>query len=176
MEKKEEVVLDIGAGYGENLIRRARENPQGKFVVVEPDSRNLPQESLPINLSWIAGRVGEKSPLPFRENFADEVDLDFVLVAVHGEQEESEFLQEAKKILKESLRVLKPTGKVFIREPSFMMKIIKPILNQLGYHVSEKQVLIDEALGHSEAAKEFTQEYLAGDRLQQVMVLEIPKE
>lgn len=175
MENEKEIILDIGAGYAGNLIRRARQNPGQKFLVVGPEPRNFPKEALPANLSWITGKAGERNALPFRENAIDEVNLDFVLVSVHGEQEEDKFPQVAEGILKEAFRVLRPDGKVFLREPAFMMKIIKPILAKIGHRVSERPVLFEEALNHSEAAKEFTQEYLAGDRLQEVMVMEIPK-
>ncbi len=113
MENEKEIILDVGAGYGENLIRRAGKNPDQRFLVVEPDPRNLPKGALPANLSWIIGKAGEGNPLPFKENAIDEVNLDFVLVSVYGEQEEENFLQVAEGILKEAFRVLKPEGKVF---------------------------------------------------------------
>ncbi len=56
-----------------------------------------------------------------------------------------------------------------------MMEIIKPILAKIGHRASERPVFVEEALKYSEAAKEFTQEYLTGDQLQEVMVMEIPK-
>ena len=148
-----EVFLDIGAGFGERFIRRARENPDQKFLVVESSGPSL--EPLPENLEWLVEAIEEENQLSIEDNFVDEVNLDFILSTLYADDKET-LIPEA---LTESMRVLKEGGSFFIREPKYMLELLEPVLRKQNLDFSvepiPKQEIEQQSLGVQEAYLEF---------------------
>ena len=169
-EVNKRIYADIGAGWGERFVRRAQESPEQKFVVVEPERRNIPPR-IPPNLTWIVGGVEKGYFLPLESGSVDEVNLDFVLFFVHGEVSEEVFPLRVSEFLDEMLRITKKGGKIFIREPRENVERIRPLLQQKKIIFSEKLMPEEEARSHSEAAREM----LSGEKELQPFVIEIEK-
>ncbi|MDD3532155.1 MAG: class I SAM-dependent methyltransferase [Candidatus Shapirobacteria bacterium] len=126
-------LLDVGAGFGELFIDRAKAEPNKNFIVFEP--LGFPDQELPENLTWIKGRLTDQESLPFQDGSIDGVILNFSLSTIYADysgsdQEFGEYLQ---KILTGVLRVLKDGGEMVIREErGFCLNILEPGLNGLG--------------------------------------------
>jgi len=149
MEK--DTFIDIGAGYGEYFIQRARSNPNKKYVAIEFYD---PPKNLPSNLQWIKQEVNNDTPIPFSDGSVDEVNMDFLLIHVHGEDRIS-----LETILGEAKRVVKKNGLIVIREPKYMMNILKPVFEELELKYKNKPIPLDIAKGHSLSVRESTIQY-----------------
>ncbi len=160
-EESKETFLDIGAGFGERFIQRAKENPDKQFVVVEPetDLDVFPiKEALPENLKWIKGKIDERHHLPLRDSSIDEANLDCVLFYLAGDEKQALF----PKVISEALRVLKKGGVLYIREPKHMLDSIRPVLQELTSEFMVSPIPIDEAKERSVSLKEIALEYESG--------------
>ena len=157
-EGPKETFLDIGAGFGERFIQRAKENSDKQFVVVEPetDLDVFPiKEALPENLKWIKGKINERHHLPLRNSSIDEVNLDCVLFYLAGDERQALF----PKVISEALRVLKKGGVLYIREPKNMLASIRPVLQKLTSEFLVAEIPIEEAKKHSVSLEEIAQEF-----------------
>lgn len=174
---QEKIFVDVGAGWGDNFIRRARDNPRQKFVVVDPDEANIQnKKGWPPNLTWIIGKVDEKSFLPLAENTVDEINMDYVLTFLYEEEgPDDEFLNTTAEILKRAILPLKKGKKLIIRESSYMANFIKPELEKLGLSFSINAIKPEEALNHSESTKDAAQEFASGEQEAQPFEIRITK-
>lgn len=145
--------LDIGAGFGESFVKRAKANPHQRFIIIEPYKNNIPKDR-PDNLTWITAEITEEYQLPFKNSSFDEINLDFLFIFLHGENKESLFPT----VLTEAKRVVKKSGVILIREPQYMLRIIKPVLNKLNFRFSSKLIPRKVAEEHSQSTKEATEE------------------
>lgn len=160
-EGPKETALDIGAGFGERFIQRAKENPDKHFVVVEPetDLAVFPiKEALPENLKWIKGKINERHHLPLRDSSIDEANLDCVLFYLAGDEKQILF----PKVIGEALRVLKKGGVLYIREPKNMLDSIKSVLQSLVSGFTVSAIPIEEAKKHSMSLEEIALEFESG--------------
>lgn len=175
---QEKMFVDVGAGWGDNFIQRARNNPSQKFVIIDPDMVNIRnKERWPSNLTWIVGKVDEKSFLPLAENTVDEINMDYVLTFLHGEEagSDDEFLIKASKILRRAIFPLKKGKDLIIRESFDMVEFIKPILEKIGIPFSVNAIKPEEALRYSESTKDAALEFLSGEQKAEPFEIRITK-
>lgn len=175
---QEKMFVDVGAGWGDKFIQRAKDNPRQKFVVIDPDATNIRnKKSWPPNLTWIVGRVDEKSFLPLAENTVDEINMDYVLCFLHGEEtgSDEEFLIKASEILRRAILPLKKGKDLIIRESSYMVEFIKPVLEKIGLSFSINAIKPEVALEHSESTRDAALEFLSGEPKIQPFEIRITK-
>lgn len=129
-------LADVGAGFGELFINRAKTEPEKSFIIIEPlGFPDLPTQEMPKNLTWIKGRLTDKEALPFQNGSVDEVNLNFSLSTMYADyqgpdQELGGYLQ---KILREAFRVLKDGGRLVVREErGFCQDVLRLSLDELG--------------------------------------------
>lgn len=128
-----ERLVDIGAGFGELFIDRAKKEPGKNFIIIEPFGFPDPKE-LPPNLTWIKGRLADQEALPLEDVSVDEVNMNFSLSAIFADfpGSDEEFIEYLPGLLREGLRVLKNGGRLVIREErGFYQNILGPVLNKL---------------------------------------------
>ncbi len=172
LEGPKETCLDVGAGFGERFIQRAKENPDKQFLIIDPFIRNLPpKETLPENLHWIEGTIDEKENLPLSDSSIEEANLDCVLFYLAGDEKQALF----PKVIGEAMRILKKGGVLYLREPKNMLDSMMPVLQKLtsGFMVSE--IPIEEAKKHSVSLREIAEEFESGDKGQQPHLVTIRK-
>ncbi len=143
-QKESRLAIDVGAGFGELFINRAKLEPEKRFIIIEPLGWPDPSDrEIPKNLTWIKGRLTEKESLPLQDASVDEVNFNFSISTMcvdhQGfDQEPKEYLQV---LLKEPLRILKNGGQLIIREEAgFCQEIIKPSLTEMGMVFEETAV------------------------------------
>jgi len=173
-EGPKETSLDIGAGFGERFIQRAKENPDKQFVVVEPETEldvSPIKEALPENLKWIKGKIDERHHLPLRDSSIDEANLDCVLFYLAGDEKQALFSE----VIGEAMRVLKKGGVLYIREPKNMLDSMIPVLQELTSEFMVSEIPIEEAKKHSVSLREIAEEFESGDKEQQPHLITIRK-
>jgi len=137
-------LVDIGAGFGEFFIKKAKASPSKNFIIIEPFG--VPDEKLPDNLTWIRAKLSDKNFLPLQDASVDEVNLNFSLSAIYADYQGSdqEFAKYLGKLLEETLRVLENDGQLIIREErGFCKKILEPGLKALGVGFEESPADVD---------------------------------
>lgn len=182
MESKE-INLDIGAGSVEAFLQRARENPDKFFVAIESrpwrEWEDL-KAHLPPNLSLLATEITTTHDLPFPDNSVDEANLDFVFSFIEGAVEEEPELYNTKllfpRLIKESLRVLKPGGKLILRDfKDTAQNVIEPVFRDFGLAVSMEPMSPESAKEHSMSTREAFGDFKRGDVGSQPYIVEVSK-
>lgn len=181
-----EIFIDVGAGFGENILREAEEHPEKLYIAVEPTGG--PPLYLPKNISWINARVDNNSSLPFGDSTIDGISLDFVILDISHDinTNNSQFFQEetAKRSLRmitECLRVLKKNCFLTIREPRVNLGLLNNVFNSLNLSFSVGKISLEEARKFSVSSEEMAAEFEDLDDFPEgsnfeVMVLKVVKQ
>ena len=140
-EPIKELAVDIGGGWGEYFVGRARENPDMTFLILEPSPIKL--RRYPPNLHIVKWRSEIDSDIPFTKESVDEANVNFLL----GEMRDSSdsvgigietTLERYEKLLKDLFNVLKTGAALKIIEPKLNIAFIKEILFKTGYKIKGK--------------------------------------
>lgn len=165
---------------GLNFRKRAELDPNSEFFVVDPvlDEDLITKIDQPVNLHFIKGMVTERSDLPIKSASMTGVEVNRLFTPiVQGAMERikgqnsrtvTEFLEKVArremdyelmepyiKILGAAVRVLKPGGKLILREKANQMAIIRTLLassiNELG--MSEEKYIDLDLEDHGEFSR-----------------------
>ena len=87
-DKGKETAIDIGAGWGEYFVDRARENPDKNFILL--DSHFPKIRRLPSNLHLVRWMSDFDSSLPFKSGSVDEVNMNFLMGEIKSKKDDLE--------------------------------------------------------------------------------------
>jgi len=168
---KPTINIDIGAGFAENFIKKAQENPDKIYLAIEPFIA-AKKPKLPENFFWIEAGVDERNKLPLADNSVDEVNIDCVFWYLCGENKENIFPL----LLDEAIRVLKDGGRILIREPYVEVENgLKSLLERLEIKFTLEEIPLEEAKRHSVSLKDAALEFEVGKEKMKPMIVVIKK-
>jgi len=147
MDKQTEIAVDIGGGRGEYFLKRAINEPQKTFVVLDPQIENIPDK--PENLILIKWKSDVDSKLPLSFNSVDEINMNMLMGELktndanpRGNLEKELF--PFRRILRETKNILKDGGEITICEPKANIDYAVKLLNEEGYQIVKSPSQVED--------------------------------
>lgn len=127
-----EVHIDIGGGErADFFVHKARMNPGGMYVVIDPAIFHCPYPEIYKNLhlvNWAASKNGDWE-LPFADQSIDEANMNFIHDVLDGFLDGKDYVS----IIKSLRRTIKPNGIVNVREPNGYIEFLAQEFNKYGF-------------------------------------------
>ena len=146
-----EVAIDVGGGYGEYFVDRARHERNRQFLILEP--RNLRLKRVPRNLHVITWGSHPELELPLASNSIDEANLNFLWGEISYKEEDTDDANnEAPKryglLLRQIHRVLRPSGSLKITDANGLLSKIKEALRGEMYKIEKIEPLSNTQMSY----------------------------
>ena len=146
-DKGKETAIDIGAGWGEYFVDRAKENPDKTFILLDSYFPNI--RRLPPNLRLVRWVSDSDSGLPFKSSSVDEANINFLMGEIKSKEDkpEGETIEMAHKkyerIIKDLLKCLKKGAILQIIDARENIFAIEEILKRNNFTIKTKPTKLE---------------------------------
>lgn len=139
-----EVAIDIGGGYGEYFVERARKEPGKIFIILEPNPPRILRK--PANLQILGWQSDSWHAIPLASGSVDEANINFLFGEIDTNERADASVEEAadkyERILQDLRPVLKEGGLVRIVDSKEYILKIKELLKKEGYVISQNPTVL----------------------------------
>lgn len=142
---KETTAIDIGAGWGEYFVDRAKENPDRTFILLDS---NFPKiKRLPSNLHMVRWVSDFDSGLPFKSNSIDEANINFLMGEIKSKENKPETIEETHNkyegVIKDLPKCLKKGAILQIIDARDNIFIIEEILKRNNFTIKTRPTKLE---------------------------------
>ena len=144
-DEGKETAIDIGAGWGEYFIDRARNNPNKNFILL--DSHFPKIRRLPPNLHMVRWVSDFDSGFPFKSNSVDEANINFLMGEIKSKEDETETIENTHKkyerVVKDLPKCLKKGAILQIIDAKDNIFTIEEIIKKNGFAIKTKPIKLE---------------------------------
>lgn len=144
-DKGKETAIDIGAGWGEYFVDRAKDNPDRTFILLDsyfPRIRRLPP-----NLHMIRWVSDSNSGLPFKSDSVDEANINFLMGEIKSKEDGLETIEMAHKkyerVIKDLPKCLKKGAILQIVDARENIFAIEEILKKNNFTIETRPTKLE---------------------------------
>ena len=144
-DKGKETAIDVGAGWGEYFVDRAKENPDRIFILLDS---NFPKiRRLPSNLHMVRWVSDFDSGLPFKSNSVDEANINLLMGEIKSKEDGLETIEMAHKkyerVIKDLLKCLKKGAILRIVDARENIFAIEEILKKNNFTIKARPTKLE---------------------------------
>lgn len=144
IEEPKRINIDVAGGKGEFFYKKAKENPDQSFVVLDPGtygSEYAPQLNPELkNLHVIHWKSDVDSQLPLKGESVDEANANFLMGEIYTKEGSSKTVEENKakyaRVMRDIFAVLKNEGKLRIVDLQAVIPYVVEVLNDVGFTIT----------------------------------------
>ena len=144
-EQSQELAIDIGGGEGRYFLKRAKQEPDKTFLILDTGVPSLKDK--PPNLQFVQWKSDKDWSLPLKANSVDEVNINFLFSVLTNSKGESFRLPPEeiyRRLIRQVKEVLKSGALVNIVDTEGNIDEIVSILEEEGYTITTPPISLED--------------------------------
>jgi ubiquinone/menaquinone biosynthesis C-methylase UbiE len=169
-DRARETAIDIGGGLGEYFARRARQEPDKTFLVLDYNFLNVKRK--PDNLKMVKWVSDVDSSLPLEDKSIDEANINFLMGVIENKGDEDDEIYEEsllryRRIVSDVRRCLKKGGVLKIVDSKQDIFEIDRLLRKEKFKITLKPQKLED-LNRTQFSTVFYDNHLKGRRPEKI--------